>query len=305
MERFAQSNHSAGTHGEKLMKIGFVGLGAMGQPMAENLLAAGNVLRVHNRTRNKEERLAEAGAVRAATPAEAADGCDFLITIVSDTPDVEEVLFGPNGAADSLSSDSIVIDMSTVDPGAAREFSGRLGERGIGMLDAPVSGGTEGARAATLSIMVGGSREHFERSLGVLSILGERITHIGPAGSGQMTKAINQVIIAGTFLAVAEGMVLGMRAGLDMEKAVAALSGGAAGSWVLSNRAGRMIEHTYPLGFKLSLHRKDLRIALRAATDAGVELPLSELVAALEDRLIGKGLGDQDMSVIARAVEEL
>ena len=287
------------------MKIGWIGLGAMGAPMAANVLRAGHEVKVHNRSPRKEEPLAAMGAQRAGTPAEAAEGVEVLITIVSDTPDVEDVLFGPHGAADHLGPGSVVVDMSTIDPDASVAFAERLAGQQVGYVDAPVSGGTEGAEAGTLSIMCGGGPEHFATILPVLQTLGSKITHIGPVGHGQMTKAINQLIIAGTFLAVGEGMAVGMRAGIDMNKALEALGGGAAASWVLANRAQRMIAHEYPLGFKVSLHRKDMRIALGVADRLGLRLDVATKVAAVEDALIEAQLGEADMSAVARAAEGL
>lgn len=284
------------------MKIGFVGLGGMGAPMAANLVKAGFDLAVHNRTREREVPLAKLGAARAASPSAAAAGSEAVIVIVSDTPDVEQVLFGPDGVAGSIETGALVIDMSTIDPGATREFAGRLAKSGVGMLDAPVSGGPEGAEQGTLSIMAGGSDEDFERALPILKAMGKTIIHLGPCGSGQMTKAINQVIVAGTYLAVAEGMALGVRAGLNMEKVLKALAGGAAASWPLINRGPRMIAGEYPLGFRVSLHRKDLKIALAVAQELGADLKLAKLVADIEDTLISQGFGDSDIAAIAHSV---
>lgn len=284
------------------MKIGFIGLGNMGAPMAANLIKAGFDLAVHNRTRDREVPLAELGAARAESPSAATAGSEAVIVIVSDTPDVKHVLFGPDGVATSITKGALVIDMSTIDPLATREFATRLAGNGVGMLDAPVSGGTEGAEHGTLSIMAGGSPQDFERALPILEALGKTITHIGPSGSGQMTKAINQVIVAGTYLAVAEGMALGVRAGLKMEQVLKALAGGSAASWTLTNRAPRMIAGEYPLGFKVSLHRKDLKIALAAAEELGADLKAAKLVADIEDALISQGFGDSDIAAIAHSV---
>jgi 3-hydroxyisobutyrate dehydrogenase len=173
------------------------------------------------------------------------------------------------------------------------------------MIDAPVSGGSEGAQNATLAIMVGGAAADVRHAMPVLEAMGKTITHVGGIGSGQITKAINQVILAGTFMGVAEGMVLGMKAGLDMQKVIEAISGGAAGSWVLSNRAMNMVKNTYPLGFRARLHHKDLRIALEAARDLGVTLPASALMDQMENGIIGRGYGDEDMSAMARTLREL
>lgn len=282
-----------------MKSIGFVGLGAMGSPMAANLIGKGFALRVHNRTRSREEPLASMGAARADSPKEAARGADLVITVVSDTPDVEEVLFGDQGVAEGVAPGSVVIDMSTIDPDAAADFAGRFQKMGVGFLDAPVSGGTEGAASGTLSIMCGGDARTFAQAEPVLSALGSTITLVGEPGSGQMTKAINQVIIADTFLAVAEGIRLGITADLDMGAVVKAVRAGSAGSWVLENRASRMIDGEFPLGFKVSLHRKDLRIVLAVCERLGIRLRATEMVAQMEDALIEMGRGDEDMSAIS------
>ena len=286
------------------MKIGFIGLGTMGAPMAKNLLRAGFELTVHNRTRGKEEALAAAGAKRAASPREAAAGADVVVTNVSDTPDVEAVVLGEDGAVHGLKEGSVLIDVSTISPSVTRTIAITLAERGVAMLDAPVSGGSEGAEKGTLSIMVGGEPEVFERMKPVLEAMGKTVTLVGPVGSGQVTKAVNQTIIAGTYAAVAEGVAMGLAAGIDLEAAHKALSGGAAGSWVLSNRAQNMIENRYPLGFRTRLHLKDLGIALETARDLGVPVPVTAYVAQLETGLVKRGFGDEDVSNIARAVRE-
>ena len=228
-----------------------------------------------------------------------------MITIVSDTPDVEAVLFGVGGVAEGAKAGTLVIDMSTISPSATRQFAERLAAAGVGMLDAPVSGGSEGARKGTLSIFIGGDAEDLERAMPVLRSLGTTITHVGPIGSGQAVKAVNQVILAGTYVGVAEGIVLAIKAGLDVEQTVAALSGGAAQSWVLPNRSGRMLANDYPLGFKVALHRKDLGIALAMARELGASLPVSALTEALEAGLIGQGHADDDMSAVARSIRGL
>lgn len=286
------------------MKIGFIGLGTMGAPMAGRLLRDGHHLRVHNRTRERELPLEEEGAMRAASPREAAEGADVVITMVADTPDVEAVLFAEDGAAHGMASGSVLIDMSTISPSATREFAERLAGNGVAMLDAPVSGGSEGAQQGTLSIMVGGDAEVLGRVRSLLDTLGSKVTLVGPSGSGQLTKAINQVIIAGTYAAVAEGMIMGVKAGIDLDAAHEAVSGGAAGSWILTNRAGNMIEGEYPLGFRTRLHRKDLGIALEAARELGVSAPVAAYVEQLETSLLARGFGEEDVSNIARVVRE-
>jgi len=286
------------------MNVAFIGMGTMGVPMALNILKAGHAVTVHNRTRDRETPVAEAGASRAASPREAAADAEVVITCVSDTPDVESIVLGDEGIIQGARPDTIVVDMSTISPIVTREIAAALAERQIRMMDAPVSGGSEGARNGTLSIMVGGKAEDLKKIRPVLEAMGKTITHIGDVGAGQMTKAINQVVVAGTYWSVAEGLAIGLKAGLDMEKVVQAVGGGAAGSWAMTNRSGNMIANRYPLGFKLQLHRKDLVIALQLARDLGVTLPVTALVEQAENGLIGRGHGDEDISVIARSVRE-
>ena len=286
------------------MNIAFIGLGTMGAAMATRLVNAGYTVTVHNRTRHKEEAVANAGANRAASPKEAAKDADVVITIVSDSPDVKTVILGDNGVIHSLKENSVVIDMSTISPGVTRDIAAALAQKNVTMLDAPVSGGSEGAQKGTLSIMVGGDKKTLNRVKPVLELLGSTITHVGPIGSGQITKAMNQMIIAGTYAAVAEGIALGLAAGLDIHAAHQAVAGGAAGSWVLSNRANNMINNDYPLGFRTSLHRKDLNIALNTARDLGVSAPVTAYVEQLETSLIKRGYGDEDVSNIARIIRE-
>ena len=287
------------------MKIAFIGMGTMGAPMALNILNAGYDVVVHNRHRDKEKRVAEAGAARAASPAEAAAGVDVVITCVSDTPDVSAIVLGDKGVIEGAKEGTVLVDMSTISPSATRGIADQLAKKGIRMIDAPVSGGSEGAQNGTLAIMVGGAPDNVEIVRPVLETMGKTITHVGPIGSGQLTKAINQVIIAATYLGVAEGVALGMKAGLDMEKVVAAIAGGAAGSWILTNRATNMIKNEYPLGFRVRLHAKDLKIALEAARELGVTLPISALVEQVESGLIGRGFGDEDVSAMARSIREM
>jgi 3-hydroxyisobutyrate dehydrogenase len=280
------------------MKVGFVGLGTMGAPMARNLMNAGFDVTVHNRTRDKEEPLAKLGAQRAEAPADAARGADVVVVMVADTPDVEQVLFGDNGVASGADAGTIVVDMSTISPDATRTFAERLGTKGVRLVDAPVSGGSEGADKGTLTIMCGGETEDVERVRPVLDALGSKITHIGPIGSGQLTKATNQIIIAGYFLGVAEGVVFALKAGLDTDRVLEALSAGMARSAVLEMRAHNMVDDEYPLGFKLSLHLKDLGIALETAEREGADLPGAKLVRDIEQRLVGDH-GDEDVSALA------
>lgn len=274
----------------------------MGAAMAANIARAGFPLTVWNRTAGKAAALVELGATEAATPAELAGSVDIVVSCLRDTPDVEQVLFGENGIAAGSPRPALVVDCSTISPDATREFAARLRSAGTSLVDAPVSGGSEGAVQGTLTIFVGGADSDVDRATPVLSAMGKTITHIGPVGAGQAAKAVNQVIIAGSYLGVAEGLVLAMKEGLDLDLLVAALSGGAAQSWVLANRSGRMIADEYPLGFKVSLHRKDLGIALEMARRSGASLQVAELAAGTEDDLIAHGHGDEDVSALARAV---
>ena len=287
------------------MRVGFVGLGTMGGAMAANARRAGFEVSAWNRTPGRAAELEEIGVDLKASPAAVAAASEIVITMVSDTPDVEAVLFGAGGVVEGAGSGSLVIDMSTISPSATRAFAGRLAERRVAMLDGPVSGGSEGAKKGTLSIFIGGDAADLERARPVLESLGTTITHVGPIVSGQAAKAVNQVILAGTYLGVAEGIVLALKAGLDVEQLVGALSGGAAQSWVLANRSGRMLANDYPLGFKVALHRKDLGIALELARESGVSLPVSALCEALEAGLMGQGHADDDMSAVARSIRAL
>ena len=273
--------------------------------MTANAARAGFEVSAWNRTPGRSADLAELGVTLRESPAAVAAASEIVIIVVSDTPDVEAVLFGPGGVAEGAGEGSLVVDMSTISPSATRAFAERLAERGVSMLDGPVSGGSEGAKKGTLSIFVGGEAADLERALPVLQSLGTTITHVGPIGSGQAVKAVNQVILAGTYIGVAEGIVLALKSGLDVEQTVAALSGGAAQSWVLTNRSGRMIENDYPLGFKVALHRKDLGIALAMARELGASLPIAALCEAIEAGLIGQGHADDDMSAVARSIRAL
>lgn len=290
--------------GRGLVKVAFIGMGTMGVPMALNLLKAGHEVTVHNRTRDREIPLAEAGATRAESPAAAAQLAEVVITCVSDTPDVEQVILGENGVIEGARAGTVVVDMSTISPTVTRQIAEVLAKKAISMVDAPVSGGSEGAQKGTLSIMVGGDAGDVARVRPVLEAMGTTITPIGPIGAGQISKAINQIIVAGTYWSVAEGMALGMKAGLDMDQVVQAVGGGAAGSWGLTNRSGNMINNEYPLGFRVRLHRKDLVIALEAARELGVTIPMAAFVEQIETGLIAQGFGDEDVSAIARSVRQ-
>ncbi|MEO5940855.1 MAG: NAD(P)-dependent oxidoreductase [Candidatus Limnocylindrales bacterium] len=282
--------------------VGFLGLGTMGAAMAANLARAGFAVTAWNRSPGRASELDALGVARADTPAAVARAAAIVVACVSDTPDVEAILFGPDGLAAGARPGQLVIDCSTISPSATRDFAARLEQRGVDLVDAPVSGGSEGAQKATLTIFCGGSADAVGRARPVLAAMGKTITHVGPSGSGQAVKAVNQVILAGTYLGVAEGIVLALKVGLDVGQVVEALGGGAAQSWVLANRSGRMIANDYPLGFKVELHRKDLGIALDLAREMGADLPVSELAAAFETELAAGGHGGDDMSALARVI---
>ena len=264
--------------------------------MAANLLQAGHPLLVHNRTPSAAEPLVAAGARWAASPAQAAATADCLCLCLSDDAAVQAVL---EDAIAGLQPGSLVIDFSTISPATSRAMATALGQSGVAYIDAPVTGGTEGARAGTLSVLVGADVADLERALPVLQVVGEQISHLGPVGAGQQAKAVNQVLVAGSYAAAAEAVALAQRLELPMDALLAALRPGAAGSWALSHRADGMVQGHYPLGFKLALHRKDLAIAQRAAAAVDLDLPITNQVASMEDGLIHRGHGERDVSVLA------
>lgn len=287
------------------MNVAFVGLGTMGSPMVINLLSAGYNVSVHNRTRSKEQSVVEAGAIAASSPQQAATNADIIITCVSDSPDVEAVILGESGIIHGAKPGSLVVDMSTISPGVTQQIAKTLAEKDIQMIDAPVSGGSEGAQKGTLSIMIGGAQTDVEKARPVLEAMGSTVTHVGPIGAGQTTKAINQIIAAGTYWGVAEGIALGLKAGLDMDKVIQAVGSGASASWCLTNRSDNMINNQYPLGFRVRLHQKDLAIALQTARELNLPLPMCAYVEQMENGLIANGHGDEDLSAIARIVREM
>ena len=286
----------------------FLGLGALGVPMAANLWRAGYPMRLWNRSPGRAALVGE-GAKQALSAADAVAGAQIVCLCLSDDAAVEAVLLTPGPAASSgaaleaLSPGALVVDFSTIAPATSQRLAALLATRGIGYIDAPVTGGTEGARSGCLSVLVGGAPEHLARARPLLEVVGGRISHFGDVGAGQQAKAVNQVLVAGSYAAVAEAMALGRRLRLPMPQVVEALKAGAAGSWALEHRAGQMLERSYPLGFRLALHRKDLAIALEAAEAVQVCLPLTELVAGLEDKLIALGHGADDGSALIEGLE--
>ena len=275
----------------------------MGLPMAVNLHRAGLLAAVWNRTPGKAEALAQETGCRAfATPEAVAEACDVIVICVSADRDVLEVV---HAMAPRLSAGDIVIDCSTVDAETARRAAETLAASGAGFLDCPVSGGTEGARLGTLSIMAGGEAALLERARPVLEAMGRTIMHLGPAGAGQAAKATNQVMVAGINQAVTEALAFGRSQGLPMDELIEALSGGAAANWFLSHRGPTMFRGEYPLGFKVNLHHKDLEICARMAANRGVKLPLVEMTRLHYERLIDRGYGDHDISSLYVLKEDL
>ncbi len=286
-------------------RIGFIGLGIMGAGMAANVLRAGFPLTVWNRTRPKTEPLVAAGASVAATPAELAATSDIIITCISDTPDVEAVILGQQGVIHGVGPGSLVIDMSTISPAATRQIASALAKRNVAMLDAPVSGGSEGAARGRLSIMVGGDAAALQRAMPVLQTMGQRITHVGSNGAGQMVKLVNQVMVVGNCLAMAEGLLLAQAGGVDLHKALEAVSSGAAGSWMLSNRGPQILARDWRPGFTIALQQKDLRLVLEAADQQGAPLPGTALIFQLYRTLEAKGLSGDGNHALVRALEAL
>jgi 2-hydroxy-3-oxopropionate reductase len=280
-------------------RIGFIGLGIMGQPMARNLLRAGFPLTVYTRDRRKIEAFVEQGANGANSPREVAERSTVVITMLPDSPEVEEVALGPNGVIEGIQSGSLFIDMSTIDPSVALKLHAAFAERGVEALDAPVSGGQIGAEQGTLSIMVGGSEEAFQRALPVFQAMGKNITHVGGPGAGQVAKACNQVVVALTIQAVAEALLLAEKAGVDPARVRQALLGGFAHSRILEVHGQRMLERAFAPGFRARLHRKDLRIAQNLARERSVPLLATQQVAALFDSMLARGLGEHDHSALA------
>ena len=285
-------------------RIGFIGLGVMGRPMAHNLLRADVELIVHSRSPAPVDDLVAAGARRAATPAELASGADVVITMLPDTPTVEAVLFGEGGVREGARAGALVIEMSTIHPSGARRFAQRLSDRGVDMLDAPVSGGERGAIDGTLSIMVGGPVEAFERALPVLRIVGENVTHVGGPGAGQIAKAANQLIVGATIQAVGEALVLTAKAGVDPAIVRRALLGGFAGSKILEVHGQRMLDGDFAPGFRSVLHRKDARIVLETAEELVAPVPSFRVAASAFEALVESGRGDLDHAALVTLLEE-
>jgi 2-hydroxy-3-oxopropionate reductase len=288
-----------------MQRIGFIGLGIMGQPMARNLLKAGYPIVVFNRSLGAIESLVLEGAIAAASPQAVAEQVDVIISCVSDSPDVEAIVLGENGILAGARSGLLYIDMSTIAPATSRKIYTALQAKGVAALDAPVSGGDIGAQQGTLSIMVGGDPEAFDRALPILQVLGQNIVHIGAAGAGQVTKACNQIVVALTVQAVAEALTLAKKSGVDAAKVRAALLGGFAQSRVLELHGLRMLQQDFAPGFKLELFRKDINIVLQTGRELKLPLLGAGQAAELMDALLAQDKGELDYSVLSTLYEQL
>lgn len=288
-----------------MTQIGFIGLGIMGRGMTHNLLKAGRTVTVWNRTAARMDEFIPAGAKSASSPAELAAQCDVILICVSDTPDVESVLFSVNGVSAGIKPGALVVDHSTISPQKTVELAKRLNAQGAAYLDAPVSGGSEGAKNGTLSIMVGGEAADFERALPILQAYGKTITHVGAQGAGQMAKLVNQILVVVNQLAASEALLFAQAGGLDLAKTIEAVKGGAAGSWMLANRGPQMIVRDFRPGFTIDLQQKDLRLVLEAADEMGIPLIATGMVFQMYRALQAQGLGGEGNHGLVKALEKM
>jgi 2-hydroxy-3-oxopropionate reductase len=286
-------------------RIGFIGLGIMGSPMSQHLLKAGYALTVLDRVTESQKQVIAAGAQAGASPKNVAEQSEIVITMLPDSPDVEEVVLGKNGVLEGLRPGNLFIDMSTILPSVARRVTDAVRKKGADGLDAPVSGGQVGAQNATLSIMVGGSVTAFARAKPIFEKMGKNIVHVGEAGAGQVTKAANQVVVAVTIAAVSEALLLAAKAGVDPAKVREALLGGFAQSRILDLHGNRMLQRNFQPGFKMKLHRKDMAIVLNTARELGLALPTSAGVTELMNAAIGNGGAELDHSALVTMLEKL
>lgn len=286
-------------------RVGFIGLGLMGKSMASNLLAAGYELTVHNRSRGAVDELVSEGAHAAEGPEEVAAASDVVITMLPDSPDVEKVVAGEGGVLAGLRRGALIVDMSTISAGVTERLAGMAREREIGYVDAPVSGGDAGARDGTLSIMAGGAAEDFARARPLFEVMGETIVHVGEAGTGQVVKSCNQIVVGLTIGAVSEALVLGSKAGVSPEKILEVLGGGLAGNKLMEAKREKLLSHEFPPGFRAELHHKDLGIALDAGREYGVPLPGTAIMDQLFGVMEQRGLGSEDHSALIKVIEEL
>ncbi len=287
------------------INVGFIGPGIMGAPMALNLMKGGHKLWVYARRPAATQPLVAAGATACATAADVARHADVIFTIVSDTPDVESVIFGTQGIASQARPGTVIVDMSTISPTATKAFAERLVQQGIEMLDAPVSGGETGAINGTLSIMVGGKPQVFERVRPLFECMGKNIVHIGDSGAGQVAKACNQIVVAVTIEAVAEALTFARRNGADPAKVREALMGGFAGSKIMEVHGKRMLDNDFKPGFKVGLHQKDMRIVMETAHQLGIALPAAALVTQHLNALMGTGDTSLDSAAVVKVIERM
>jgi 2-hydroxy-3-oxopropionate reductase len=285
--------------------VGFIGLGIMGRPMAKNLLKAGHALVVHSRSRGPVDELVDAGAKAGTSPRDVASRCNVLITMLPNSPDVELVALGKEGIIEGANPGLIVADMSTISPIVSQKVGKALAAKGVKMLDAPVSGGEQGAINGALSIMVGGDKDVFDAVLPIFQSMGKTITLLGPLGFGGFTKLANQIIVAGNLTALAEALTLARKAGLDRELTLTALAGGLAGSRCLDQKRANYVGNSYNPGFKIDLHYKDLGLILESARELGVPLPVTAVVQELFNALRVKGRGGLDHSGVITLLEDL
>lgn len=288
------------------MKIGYAGMGIMGRGMAGCLLRAGRDVMVWNRTRARTDELAAAGAGVAQSPAELATACDIIMICVSDTPDVEEVTLGDGGLIHGLGEGQLIVDHSTISASATRRLAAAVEQEvGAAWVDAPVSGGSEGAERGTLSIMAGGEAADVERARPFMADYGSSITHVGPIGAGQIVKQVNQVLVVVNALAVSEALLLAKAGGLDLDATIEAVKGGGAGSWMLANRGPQVVDRDWRPGFTIDLQQKDLRLVLESADELAVPLPATSLVFQMYRALQRRGLGHEGNHAIVKALEEM
>ena len=287
------------------MNIGFIGLGVMGEPMAGHLVDAGHEVVVFNRSRTKVEALEARGAMGGTSPAHVGEKADVVVTMLPDSPDVEEVMFGAQGVVSTLRPGSLVIDCSTISPDAAVAIGARLAQKDIAFVDAPVSGGDVGAIAGTLAVMMGGDEEAVRRAGAVLTAVAATLVHVGPVGAGQLVKAANQMLVAGNIALVGEALTVLQRTGVDVDAALTVLGGGLAASKVLEVKAPKMLARDFAPGFRLDLHYKDLKIALAAAERAQVAVPLTGIITQLVQALRSAGDGGLDHSALIKALLRL
>ncbi|MDO9545789.1 MAG: NAD(P)-binding domain-containing protein [Pelolinea sp.] len=288
-----------------MLKVGYIGLGLMGKPIAQNIMRAGFPLVAHNRSREAVEELVKEGAVSAENPADVAKQVDVIFTNLPDSPDVEKVALGKNGIIDGAHDGLIFVDNSTIKPATARMIADELGKAGVSCLDAPVSGGDIGAKNGTLAIMIGGPEQAVEKVLPIFNAMGKIITHVGESGAGQIAKAANQIMVAAQMVAMGELLILAQKAGANPEKVVEAIRGGAAQCWALDNKPQRLFSGLREPGFRAFMQSKDLNIVMDTAREYGIPLPLTATTTQLFSAMLEMGMGEMDNSAVIGIIEKL